>query len=157
MLDAGALIAELTELHESGHLSDAMLRHAVKGVEKSDSRFDWVGVYLLNAEGTELWLHNYVGSPTEHARIPVGSGVCGRAIAEATNLLVNDVSQEENYLACGPMVESELVVLIRDGDQIFGEIDIDSSDAAAFKEEDELALQLVAARLAEQLAMERAS
>jgi GAF domain-containing protein len=157
MLDAGALVEELTDLHEKGHLSDAMLRHAVKGIEKADSRFDWVGVYLLNGDANELWLHNYVGSPTEHAKIPVGTGVCGRAVAEGTNLLVNDVSQEENYLACNPLVESEIVVLIRQGEQVFGQIDIDSTDTAAFKEEDELALQLVADRLADQLAVERAS
>ena len=157
MLDAGALVGELTDLHESGHLSDAMLRHAVKTIEKSDPRFDWVGIYLLNEDGDELWLHNYVGSPTEHARIPVGTGVCGRAVAEASNLIVNDVSQDEGYLACNPLVESEIVVLIREGDRIFGQIDIDSTDAAAFKEEDELALQLVAARLADQLLVERAN
>lgn len=157
MLDAGALVEELTDLHERGHLSDAMLRHAVKGIEKSDSRFDWVGVYLLNDEANELWLHNYVGSPTEHAKIPVGTGVCGRAVAEGSNILVNDVSQEENYLACSPLVESELVVLIRQGDRVFGQIDIDSTDAAAFEEADELALQLIADRLANQLAVEKAS
>jgi GAF domain-containing protein len=156
MLDAGALVEELSQLQEGGFLSDAMLRLAVKTIERADARFDWVGVYLLNDEGTELWLHNYVGSATEHARIPVGTGVCGRAVAEGTNLRIDDVSAEENYLACSPTVESELVVLIRDGDRIFGQIDIDSSDEAAFKEEDEQVLGIVAAKLAEQLAIEKA-
>ena len=157
MVDAGALVTELTDLQDGGYLSDAMLRHAVKTIERSDSRFDWVGIYLLRDNDTELWLHHYVGSPTEHAVIPVGTGICGRAVAEASNLLVNDVSAEENYLACSPEVESELVVLIRDGDTIFGQIDIDSTDEAAFTPEDELALQVVADKLAEQLAIERAS
>ena len=110
MLDVGSLITDLGRLQDGGYLSDAMLRHAVKTIERADPRFDWVGVYLLDPEKNELWLHNYVGSPTEHARIPVGTGVCGRAVAEGTNLRIDDVNQEENYLACSASVESELVV-----------------------------------------------
>jgi GAF domain-containing protein len=111
-------------------------------------------VYLLNEEDQELWLHNYVGTPTEHAKIPVGTGVCGRAVAEMTNLNIPDVSEEEDYLACSPDVQSELVVLIRAGDRIFGQIDIDSEEEAAFEEEDEIGLQGIADKLAEQLMAE---
>ena len=87
--------------------------------------------------------------------IPVGTGVCGTAIAEKRNIKVDDVSKVENYLSCNPEVQSELVVLIRAGDDIFGQIDIDSSEKAAFKEEDEILLQGIADKLAEQIASER--
>ena len=149
------LIKDLQQMRDEGHLSDALLRHAVRRIEKSDSRFDWVGVYLFDAEKNDLWLHNYVGSATEHARIPVGTGVCGTAIAERRNIKVDDVSKVENYLSCNPEVQSELVVLIRAGDDIFGQIDIDSSEKAAFTEEDEILLQGIADKLAEQIASER--
>ena len=120
MLDAASIILELQQMRDDGHLSDALLRKAVRTVSEDD-RFDWVGVYLLRDE--ELWLHNYIGEPTEHAKIPVGTGVCGRAIAERTNLNIPDVSKEEDYLACSPDVQSELVILIRAGEDIFGQID----------------------------------
>src|SRR5690606_9369431 len=120
-----------------------------------DERFSWVGVYLLGDEG--LWLHNYVGEPTEHAKIPVGTGVCGRAVAERRNLNIPDVSKEENYLACSPDVRSEMVILIRAGDEIFGQIDIDSEEPSAFTEEDEIGLIGVADKLAEQLVAEQRS
>lgn len=149
------LIKDLQVMRDEGHLSDALLRYAVRRIEKSDGRFDWVGVYLLNAEGDELWLHNYLGSPTEHAKIPVGTGVCGTAVAEKKNLRVADVSTLDNYLACDPEVKSEMVVLIRAGDDIFGQIDIDSTEAGAFTEEDELLIQAIADKLAEQIAHER--
>ncbi|MEK9499799.1 GAF domain-containing protein [Gaopeijia maritima] len=155
MLDATELIKDLQQMRDEGHLSDALLRQAVKRIAKADPRFDWVGVYLLNDGGDELWLHNYVGSPTEHAKIPVGTGVCGMAVAEKANLIVDDVSKVENYLACDPDVQSEMVVLIRAGDEIFGQIDLDSSDEAAFNEEDEEAISAVADKLAEQIAAER--
>jgi putative methionine-R-sulfoxide reductase with GAF domain len=52
-------------------------------------------------------------------------------------------------------VQSELVVLIRAGDEIFGQIDLDSEELATFTEEDEIALISIADKLAEQLAAER--
>jgi len=155
MIDATDLIKELQEMRDDGHLSDRLMRHAVKKLAASDDRFDWVGVYLLDGEKDELWLHNYVGEWTEHAKIPVGHGVCGTAVAEKANQNVPDVTEVDNYLACSEDVQSELVVLIRAGDDIFGQIDIDSEEESAFTDEDEQALQGIADKLAEQIAAER--
>jgi GAF domain-containing protein len=155
MLEVNELVGELQNLRDEGFLSDALLRHAVKGIGASDDRFDWVGVYLLNTEENVLWLHNYVGKPTTHAKIPVGEGICGTAVAQGENVNVPDVSAVEHYLACDPRVKSEMVVLIRAGDDIFGQIDLDSRTAAAFTDDDDLAVQSIADKLAEQLAAER--
>ena len=155
MVEVGDTVKRLQEMRESGYLSDAILREAVKTIKKSDDRYDWVGVYLLNPDEEILWLHNYVGEGTEHARIPVGTGVCGTAVAERKNQNVPDVSKLENYLACSPRTKSELVVLIRAGDDILGQIDIDSRKAAAFSTEDEETVGAVADKLAEVLMAER--
>ena len=155
MLDSREVVRELQEMREDGHLSDALLRTAVRRIASSEERFSWTGVYLLNADASELWLHNYVGTPTEYAKIPVGTGLCGTAIAEKKNQNVPDVSKTDNYLMCNPDVQSELVVLIRAGDEILGQFDIDSEDAKAFSDEDEGTVQAVADKLAEQLASER--
>lgn len=155
MLNAPELVHEIQEMRDNGFLSDALLRHAVRAIRRSDSRFDWVGVYLLNREGTELWLHNYVGKGTDHAHIPVGQGVCGMAVAQKANQNVPDVSKADHYLSCSPFVQSELVVLIRAGDEIFGQFDLDSDQLAAFTDADEAAIQSIADKLAEQIAAER--
>ncbi len=81
--------------------------------------------------------------------------MCGTAVATASNILVDDVTTVENYLACSPKVKSEMVVLIRAGEDIYGQIDIDSEEAAAFGEEDEIVVQSIADKLAEQIAEER--
>ena len=154
MLDGGAVVKELQGMRDEGHLSDALLRKAVRSVALADDRYDWVGIYLVG-EAEELWLHNYVGEPTPHAKIPAGTGICGRALAQRRNYNIKDVSKEEHYLACFPDTKSELVILIRAGDQIYGEIDLDSEQAAAFVEDDEIALIGIADKLAEQLAAER--
>ncbi len=155
MQNATELVKELQQMRDQGFLSDALLRHAVKKIKRASDKYYWVGAYLLNDAGDELWLHNYVGSPTEHSRIPVGTGVCGTAVAEGANQNVPDVSAVDNYLACNPETQSELVVLIRAGSQIFGQIDIDSDEKAAFSEADEAGIQSVADKLAEQIAAER--
>jgi L-methionine (R)-S-oxide reductase len=155
MVEAKELVRELQGMRDDGHLSDALLRRAVRRIASSDKKLSWVGVYLLNAEGNELWLHNYVGSPTEHAKIAVGKGVCGTAVAEKANQNIPDVRKVENYLSCNPDVQSELVVLIRAGDVIFGEIDLDSEEPKAFKADDEKSVEAIADKLAEQLMAER--
>lgn len=154
-IEANELVKELQGMRDDGYLSDALLRRAVVRLAETDERFDWVGVYLLDEEEDQLWLHNYLGASTEHAKIPVGEGVCGTAVAEKANQRVDDVTEVENYLACSPDVKSELVVLIRAGDQIFGQIDLDSETPDAFTEDDETAIQAVADKLAEQIMAER--
>lgn len=155
MLEATKLVKRLQEMREEGYLSDAILRETVKKLAAADDRYDWVGIYLLNPEENVLWLHNYIGEPPEHARIAVGEGVCGTAVAEKRNQNIPDVSQVQNYLACSPHTRSELVVLIRAGDEILGEIDIDSRTPGAFAPQDEEGVQLVADKLAEVLMAER--
>ena len=155
MFEATQVVKEIQEMRDDGFLSDALLRHAVRQIKEADDRFDWVGVYLFNAEENELWLHNYVGFRTECSKIPVGEGVCGTAMAEKKNMNVPDVSQVENYIECSPDVSSELVVLIRAGDDIFGQFNLDSVEPAAFTSDDETAIGAVADKLAEQLVAER--
>ncbi len=154
MLDGGVVVKELQVMRDEGHLSDALLRKAVRSISSGDSRYDWVGVYLVG-EGDELWLHNYVGEPTVHAKIPSGQGICGRAFATRRNANVKDVTKDENYLPGSLDTKSELVILIRAGEQVYGEININSDQLAAFKDDDEIALIGIADKLAEQLVAER--
>ena len=155
MLEPNDVLKELQELRDNGFLSDALLRRAVKDVAASDDRFDWVGVYLVNPNENVIWLHNYVGKPTTHSKIPIGEGICGTAVAEGENTNVPDVSAVDHYIVCDRRTKSEMVVLIRAGDEIFGLIDVDSRTEDAFTDEDGTAIQVLADKLAEQLARER--
>lgn len=125
---------------------DEALRETVRLLKDEFRHYDWVGIYLL--EGDILVLHNYLGKPTEHSRIRVGEGVCGTAVAEGANQVVDDVTKVENYLACSVETRSEIVVLIRSKDRILGQIDIDSDRVGAFTPSDEAFLSRVADHLA---------
>lgn len=121
------------------------------GYLKDRPRFHWTGVYSL--EGSELVLRSFVGKPTDHIRIPVGRGVCGTAVAEKRDINVPDVSQEKNYLACSLDTKSELVVLIKTGETIYGQIDIDSDTKSAFTADDEAEVKKVADSVARYFAL----
>jgi len=154
MLDAGTVVKNLQDMRDDGHLSDALLRKAVRSISEADDRYDWVGVYLLG-DGEELWLHNYVGEPTPHAKIALGTGVTGKAVADHRNANVKDLGSQEDAVRRTADAQSQLVILIRAGDAIYGSIDIDSEAEGAFTEDDEIALIGIADKLAEQLAAER--
>lgn len=150
MLEGTRVVESLDEARRSGASRDQLLRAAVREIEEGEDHYDWVGVYLLE-DGDELVLHNYIGRPTDHDRIPVGKGVCGEAVAEGRDINVPDVNDRENYLACSTETRSELVVLIRDGDdgEIHGQVDLDSDDPDAFGERDEREIRVIADWLAE--------
>lgn len=138
---------ELDRLEADGLDFDAWLRRAVVLLHESSPRFHWTGIYELDADHT-LRLGPYVGAPTAHVAISVGHGVCGTAVARRCNMNVPDVSKATNYLACSTETRSELVVLIRSGERIFAQIDIDSHDLAAFTDDLVDEVEALADRLA---------
>jgi L-methionine (R)-S-oxide reductase len=108
----------------------------------------YTSVYLYMLHGDELVLEAFAGRDTDHTRIPVGHGVCGTAVATGLDQNVPDVRSVANYIACNAWTRSELVVLIRRGPLILGQIDIDSDVADPFGPEEEAAVRKVADALA---------
>lgn len=108
----------------------------------------YTGVYLYMLQAGELVLEAHAGRETEHTRIAVGVGVCGTAIALGQDQNVPDVRARDNYLACNLQTRAELVVLIRRGDEILGQIDIDSDSVDPFTPEEQAEVKKVADALA---------
>jgi GAF domain-containing protein len=125
---------------------DEKLRRTVKALSESAPHYTWTGIYLL--EGDTLTLHNQVGAPTPHERIPIGRGICGLAARERRTVVVPDVARDPRYLACSLSTRSEIVVPIMRDAAVLGEIDIDSDRPDAFSAGDETLLQEVAALIA---------
>ena len=131
---------------------DELLRHAVRTLKAEVPHYTWVGIYLL--DGDELVLHNFMGKPSPHTRIPLNQGICGAAASQGRTVIVPDVNADPRYLACSIETKSEIVVPIRtgapeSGARVVGEIDIDSDTADAFGSSDQALLEAVAARLGE--------
>jgi L-methionine (R)-S-oxide reductase len=131
----------------------AAMKTAVGLLKERLPHYTWVGVYLL--EGDTLVLGPYEGKPSPHTRIPLGQGICGAAATEKATIIVDDVNADPRYLACSIETKSEIVVPIiyftGDGEQVLGEIDIDSDQPAAFGPADQALLEHVASALAVRL------
>ena len=131
-------------LHDEGR--KALLQMTCERIQSWGPPFTSVYAYMLH--GNDLELEAYAGRETEHTRIPVGKGVCGTAVAEQRDQNVADVSVIGNYLACNVFTKSELVVLIRRGDHILGQIDIDSDVPNGFGEREHAEVREIADALA---------
>ncbi len=130
-MTADQLISDLDVAADRGESFESLLKRAVEGVHRLDPRFHWTGIYELFPDDV-LRLGPFIGAPTDHVFIGVGSGVCGTAVAERRNMNIPDVTRCSNYLACSTETRSELVVLIRSGERIHAQIDIDSHELNAF-------------------------
>lgn len=108
----------------------------------------YTSVYMYMLHGDELVLEAHSGRDTDHTRIPVGKGVCGTAVATGTDQNVPDVRARENYIACNTWTRSELVVLIRRGATILGQVDVDSDALDPFDADEQAAVRQVADALA---------
>jgi len=111
--------------------------------------YNWVGFYIAIPDREELVLGPFVGAPTEHTKIPYGRGICGQAAVKLDTVVVEDVSRENNYLACSPEVKSEIVVPVFAEGKFVAELDIDSHIKGAFSPEDEKFLRKVCEYVAE--------
>ena len=140
------VLGEITrEIQKQSDAARAMTA-AVAALKRSMPDYSWVGIYLL--DGNELVLGPFEGKPSPHTRIPVGRGICGAAAAEKATIIVDDVNSDARYLACSVETRSEIVVPIMAGNEVLGEIDIDSDRIAAFDGADQQLLESVARLLA---------
>jgi len=103
--------------------------------------YDWVGFYIL--QDGQLVLGPYVGKPTEHTHIAIGKGVCGQVAQRGETMIVQDVTQIDNYISCGLEVQSEIVVPVMINGKFVAELDIDSHSPAPFSNDDQIFLEEV--------------
>lgn len=142
--------AKVVRALRAAHLHDedrtALLQMACDRIRGWGPPYTSVYAYMLH--GNELQLEAHSGRDTDHTRIPVGTGVCGTAVATKQDQNVPDVNAIGNYLACNTFTKSELVVLIRRGDHILGQLDIDSDVPEGFGEREHTDVKEVADALA---------
>ena len=144
--DAAKVVRALRAAHLHDEGRQVLLRMACDRIRAWGPPFTSVYAYMLH--GDELVLEAHAGRDTDHVRIPVGKGVCGTAVATKQDQNVPDVNAIGNYLACNVFTKSELVVLIRRGDHILGQLDIDSDVPEGFGEREHADVKEVADALA---------
>jgi len=141
-----AILSQVRDFTTKAESSEALQEFTVKLVAEKLSHYNWVGFYMLDPDDSQvLVLGPFRGAATPHVRIPVTQGICGAAVAQERTVAVDDVASDSRYLACSLETRSEIVVPIRAGGRVVGEIDIDSHAQAAFGTEDRSFLEECAA------------
>jgi L-methionine (R)-S-oxide reductase len=128
---------------DSSNTKENKLQAICDYLESEISYYDWVGFYFKNGDKEELKLAQFTGEPTEHIIIPFGKGICGQVAVSNENFVVQDISEQDNYISCGWKVKSEIVIPIFVNEENIGQIDIDSHTANVFTKEDENLLEFI--------------
>jgi GAF domain-containing protein len=142
------LKAGIDQIFANAQNTSDILQGICDYLENQISYYDWVGFYFRNGEKEELKLAEFTGEPTEHTIIPFGKGICGQVAVSNENFVVQDVSEQDNYISCGWKVKSEIVIPIFVNDENIGQIDIDSHAVSPFTPEDEQLLEYVCDKVA---------
>ncbi len=120
--------------------------------EELCARFGYltVQIYLLDQSGGELVAHGVAGKSgevTHGYRQKVGEGITGKAAKLGKRVLVPDVRQEPEYIACVPGIRSELVVPIFSDERLIGVLNVESDMINAFDQADVIALEALCGQI----------
>ncbi len=139
----GRIAAQLDELYAK--LTDPISRmgSAAALLHHKMPHFFWTGFYRL-VDG-DLIVGPYQG-PLACMLLERHTGVCWAAIDRGESILVADVHAFPGHIACDGRSNSEVVVLVRDGDgEIRGVLDVDADRPDAFTPADVEGLEQIAA------------
>ncbi len=142
-MDVPLILEKVRTIVAHGNNQATILLKITQLLKSEIYHYDWVGFYILNEKENILELGPYSGKSTEHTKITVGKGVCGQVAANNSIMIVQDITQMENYISCSIDVQSEIVVPIKKEGKFVAEIDIDSHSPAPFTDDDKFLLEEV--------------
>ncbi|MGA7412734.1 MAG: GAF domain-containing SpoIIE family protein phosphatase [Bryobacteraceae bacterium] len=142
LLEVSAATSETLDL-------DRLLAN-VGSIVKEVIPHDLFAILLYNEKAGGLRIRYSVGHRPEIAAliIPLGEGITGAAGATRQPIMVNDVRADNRYLVALDAVRAELAVPMLARGKLVGIIDVQSTKANAFSEQDRALLTLIASRIA---------
>jgi L-methionine (R)-S-oxide reductase len=146
----GALLAQLRAMLEGERDWLANCANTAALLCQALSDLNWAGFYLVRpGNRADLLLGPFQGKPA-CVRIAIGRGVCGTAAKTRAAVVVADVRDFPDHIACDSASRSELVVplLAADG-RLLGVLDLDSPLTGRFDDEDRRGCEELAAALVE--------
>ncbi len=110
-----------------------LIRTVVEAIAKT---FGYIFVSLYKLENGLLRLQHQVGYETVIENISPREGISGRVILSGQPVLIKDVTQEPGFLRASPLIKSEVCVPLFNGDEIFGTLNVESSQEYQLTEDD---------------------
>ncbi|MDQ2888938.1 MAG: GAF domain-containing protein [Gemmatimonadota bacterium] len=112
--------------------------------------FLWTGFYRVVTPGVLLRVGPYQGT-LGCLEIAFGRGVCGVAAREQRPIIVRDVNEFADHIACDARSQSEIVLPVTNkAGELIAVFDVDSEQVGTFDEADERGLTAILARFARQ-------
>jgi L-methionine (R)-S-oxide reductase len=108
----------------------------------------FAGYYLFKND--ELILGPFQGN-VSCVHIAMGKGVCGEAAEKNQTLIVDNVLEHKNYIACDSAARSEIVVPMKKGNSLIGVLDLDSSEIGMYDQIDRFYLEQYVSLLLENI------
>ncbi len=106
-------------------------------IKESFTKVSWVGFYLLKND--ILFLGPFQGK-VACTQIKICSGVCGTAAKEKKVIVVENVNNFPEHIACDSGSKSEIVLPLIFNNNVIGVLDLDSYNFSAFNKTDEIYL-----------------
>ena len=127
------IAAQLRDLFVENRAPIARMATIAAVLHHKMPHYFWTGFYRL-LDG-KLVVVPYQG-PLACAVLKGPDGVCWAGVHTGKPVLVPDVDAFPGHVACDSHSQSEVVVPLRDGDEIVGVLDVDSDRPDAFSETD---------------------
>lgn len=108
----------------------------------------WCGFYLCDDKTSSMYLGPFQG-PVACMLIPYSKGVCGTSVRTKKAIVVENVHEFKDHIACYSKTNSEIVVPIIKNNQVLGVIDLDSEKYSNYSLEDKEILEEVAEIISE--------
>jgi sigma-B regulation protein RsbU (phosphoserine phosphatase) len=143
LLDVSALTSETLDL-------DRIMQN-VATVVKEVIPYDLFAILLYSERLGGLRIRYAIGHREEVVRslvIPLNEGITGTAAATRAPILVDDVHNDTRYLSSVDAVRAEMAVPMLARGKLVGVIDVQSTRANSYREQDRSLLQLIASRVA---------
>ena len=102
---------------------------------------NWCGFYLVKEDA--LYLGPFQGE-VACTKIPFGKGICGRSYQRKETIIIDNVLEDKDHIACSSASRSEIVTPIIKDNKVVALIDIDSPKFNRFSVEDKTLLEEVA-------------
>jgi len=117
-------------------------------LKQTFEKISWVGFYLF--DGKKLYLGPFQGK-IACTQIEIGKGVCGTAAAKSKTIIVENVDMFPGHIVCDSDSKSEIVVPVISNNQLYGVLDLDSTELSAFNETDKKYLEIICEYLGEEI------
>jgi len=143
------LIKQIKELLNRDDNLLTSLSNLTAALNQTFNKISWVGFYLYDKE--KLYLGPFQGK-VACTSIELGKGVCGTAAANKETIIVSDVDKFPGHIVCDADSKSEIVVPITNNDgELFGVLDLDSSEYDSFNDTDKIYLEKICKFLSEEI------